>query len=233
MFDQFHRFVSLSRSFASYFVNLIPKIKSLVQISDFKSTFLVGCLYKLVAKVFATRLDKAMDKLVSHNQSTLIKGWMLVDGVVFVNELIYLAKKYRKPLLIFNVDFEKAYDSVSWEFLDYMLGRFGFNDKWRYWIRICVFVGNLTMLVNGCTTQDIIIQKGLKQRDPLAHFLFLLVAMGLSGLIMKVVEYGLFFFRIRASDLVVSHLQYAYYTIILEDTYVDNIWIIKAILRGL
>lgn len=97
MFDQFHRFASLAHSFASYFVNLIPKIKSLVQISDFKSTFLVGCLYKLVTKVFATRLDEAMDKLVSHNQSTLIKGWMLVDGVVFVNKLIYLSKKYRKP----------------------------------------------------------------------------------------------------------------------------------------
>lgn len=75
-----------------------------------------------------------------------------------------------------------------------MLVRFGFSDKWRYWIRVCVFVGNLTMLVNGCPTQDIGIQKVLKQGDPLAHFLFLLVAMGLSGLIMKVVEYGLFFF---------------------------------------
>lgn len=62
MFDKFHRFASLARSFASYFVNLIPKVKSLVQISDFKSIFLVGYLYKLLAKVFSTRLDEAMDK---------------------------------------------------------------------------------------------------------------------------------------------------------------------------
>jgi hypothetical protein len=53
----------------------------------------------------------------------------LVDGVVAVNEVIDLARKLKKECLIFKVDFEKAYDSVSWSFLDYMLQRFGFGPK--------------------------------------------------------------------------------------------------------
>nr|GEX22736.1 RNA-directed DNA polymerase, eukaryota, reverse transcriptase zinc-binding domain protein [Tanacetum cinerariifolium] len=32
--------------------------------------------------------------------------------------------------MIFKVDFEKAYDSVRWDFIDDMLGRFGFGEKW-------------------------------------------------------------------------------------------------------
>lgn len=44
-----------------------------------------------------------------------------MDGVVFVNEVIDLIKKARKHYLIFKVDFEKLYDSMSWEFLEYML----------------------------------------------------------------------------------------------------------------
>ncbi|KHN18070.1 Putative ribonuclease H protein, partial [Glycine soja] len=32
--------------------------------------------------------------------------------------------------MVFKVDFEKAYDSVSWQFLLYMMGRMGFHDKW-------------------------------------------------------------------------------------------------------
>jgi hypothetical protein len=44
-----------------------------------------------------------------------------VDGVVVVNEVVELAKKSNKDCLIFKVDFEKAYDSVYWGFLDYML----------------------------------------------------------------------------------------------------------------
>jgi hypothetical protein len=89
-----------------------------------------------------------------------------------VNEVVDLAKKSGKGWLIFKVDFEKAYGSVDWSFLDYMLGRFGFCDKLRGWMRACVFAGNMSVLVNGNATEEIDIQRGLKQGDPLAPFLF-------------------------------------------------------------
>lgn len=47
-----------------------------------------------------------------------------------------------------------------------MLSRFGFNDKWRSYIRDYTFSGNLVFLVNGCPTQEISIQMGLKECDP-------------------------------------------------------------------
>jgi hypothetical protein len=68
-----------------------------------------------------------MDKLISPNQSAFIKGRQLVDEVVVVNEIIDLAIKSRREFLIFKVEFEKAYDSVSWSFLDYMMIRFRFS----------------------------------------------------------------------------------------------------------
>lgn len=55
-----------------------------------------------------------------------MKGRKL-DGVVVLNELLDYAKKKGNPLLIFKVDFEKAYDSVCWAFLDYMLIRMGLH----------------------------------------------------------------------------------------------------------
>jgi hypothetical protein len=64
----------------------------------------------------------------------------------------------------------------------------GFNVKWISWIRACVFSGKLSVLVNECPTQEINIQKGLKQGDPLAPFLFLLVAKSLSASIRKAEE---------------------------------------------
>lgn len=36
-----------------------------------------------------------------------------MDGVVVVNEIIDLARMFTKICLIFKVDFEKVYDSVS------------------------------------------------------------------------------------------------------------------------
>lgn len=43
------------------------------------------------------------------------------DDMVAMNEVIGLNKKIRKLCLIFKLDFDKSYDSVSWEFLEYML----------------------------------------------------------------------------------------------------------------
>ena len=51
-----------------------------------------------------------------------------------INELVDYAKKANKECLIFKVDFEKAYDSVDWGFMEYMMRRVGMCDKWRKYV---------------------------------------------------------------------------------------------------
>ncbi|MCH85394.1 LINE-1 reverse transcriptase like [Trifolium medium] len=233
MFDQFYRNASLPKSFSSYFVALIPKVKSPFVLNEYRPISLLGCLYKLIAKVLAARLALVMNTIVASTQSAFLKGRLLVDGVLVVNEVVDLAKKSGKDCLIFKVDFEKAYDSVDWSFLDYMLVRFGFCDKWRAWIRACVFAGNMSVLVNGSAMEEINIQRGLKQGDPLAPFLFLLVAEGLGGLMKKAVEQNRFRgFEVGRNGVCVSHLQYADDTLCIGEASIENLWTLKAILRG-
>jgi hypothetical protein len=233
MFDQFFTTATLPRSFSSYFLTIIPKVDSPLKIGDFRPISLVESLYKLVAKVLAGRLVKVMDKLISPNQSAFIQGRQLVDGVVAVNEIIDLAKKSRKECLIFKADFEKAYDSVSWNFLEYMMQRFSFGVRWRRWIKACIFSGNLSILVNGSPTEEINIQRRLKQGDPLAPFLLLLVVDGLSAAVTTTEERNLFRgFKVGSTRMSVSHLQYADDTLFLWEATVANLWSIKAILRG-
>lgn len=80
---------------------------------EFWPISLVVSLYKLVANVVDKRLGLVMDKMISPNQLTFLKGRMLVYGVVVVNELIDLAKGTRKGYLISKVDFDKVYNLVS------------------------------------------------------------------------------------------------------------------------
>lgn len=72
----------------------------------------------------------------------------MVDGVAAINVVINLAKSARKVCLVFEVDFEKTYDSVSYNFLNYMLIKLSLSDKRRSWIRAYVFYRNRVVLVN-------------------------------------------------------------------------------------
>lgn len=56
------------------------------------------------------------------------KGGGLLDNVVVANEWVNEAKSRRKSSMAFKVDFEKAYDSVHWDFLYYMMKRMNFDD---------------------------------------------------------------------------------------------------------
>lgn len=113
MFDQFHANEKILKSFLSYIVTLIPKVKAPMSLKEFRLISILGCLYKVLSKVLASRLSKVMNSIISSSQSAFLKGRHLVDGVLVMNEVVDLAKKSKRECLILKVDFEKAYDSVD------------------------------------------------------------------------------------------------------------------------
>ncbi|GKF47273.1 hypothetical protein Tco_0137075, partial [Tanacetum coccineum] len=56
-------------------------------------------------------LSKVIDSIISHEQSAFISGRQILDGPLILSEVIDWYKKRKKKLLLFKVDFEKAFDS--------------------------------------------------------------------------------------------------------------------------
>jgi len=110
----------------SSFLCLIPKVENPQQMGEFRPISLVGCLYKIISKAFSLRLKKVIGKITDIRQSTFLEGRGLLDSVLIANEVLEDYKRKRKQSIFFKVDYEKAYDSVKWEFLYYMLRRLGF-----------------------------------------------------------------------------------------------------------
>jgi hypothetical protein len=91
----------------------------------------------------------------------------------------------------------------------------------------------MSVLVNGSPRGEINTNRGLKQGDPLAPLLFLLVPEGLGMLMRKAVEVNRFKLFLDGPDEVpVSILQYADDTLCIGEANVGNLWTLKAILRG-
>lgn len=152
----------------------------------------MGCTYKVLAEVLANRLRMVIGDVMSDAQSTFIKGRWILDGILIANEMVDEAKKLKKELLLFKVDFEKGYASVDWHYLEVVMIKMNFPTLWRKCILECVSSATTSVLVNGCPTDEFPLERGLRQGDPLSLFLFLLPAEGLNVMMKLVVEVGLF-----------------------------------------
>ena len=87
-----------------------------------------------------------------------------------------------------KLDIDKAFDSVSWEFLIDVLAAKGFSLKWRNWISSMLASASTRVLVNGELTDYIVHHKGLRQGDPLSPLLFVLVMDVLDAMIRAAVD---------------------------------------------
>ena len=125
-----------------------------------------------------------------------------------VNEIINWYKKRKQSFMIFKVDFEKAFDSVSWEFLDRVMVFMGFGCRWRGWIRGCLNSAKASVLINGSPSAEFSLHRGLRQGDPLSPFLFILVMEALHVAVEDAINVGLYR-GVQVRSLHISHLLFA------------------------
>ncbi|GKC43963.1 RNA-directed DNA polymerase, eukaryota, reverse transcriptase zinc-binding domain protein, partial [Tanacetum coccineum] len=176
----------------SSFIALIPKTRDANMVKDFRPISLIGSMYKIIAKILANRLVLVLGDLVNEVQSAFIADRQILDGPFILNEIVQWCQSKKKQSLVFKVDFEKAFDSVRWDYLDDILRRFGFGEKWCSWIQSCLRSSRGSVIVNGSPTEEFQFHKGLKQGDPLSPFLFILVMETLHISFQRIVDAGMF-----------------------------------------
>ncbi|GKB69895.1 putative reverse transcriptase domain-containing protein [Tanacetum coccineum] len=143
------------------FIALILKVLYAKHLSDFHPISLIGCQYKIIGKILANRLSIVINELISHEQSAFIKGRQILDGPLILNKIISWCKSRKQQALLFKVDFQKVFDSVRWDHLDDILGKFSFGSKWRGWIRGCPHSSKALILVNGSPTHEFLFHRGM------------------------------------------------------------------------
>ena len=98
-------------------LSLIPKVPGAESIKQYRPIALINVIFKLVAKAYATRLSPVANRIISSSQTAFIKGRFIHDGALALHEIIHDIKLKKMEAIILKLDFEKAYDRVSWPFL--------------------------------------------------------------------------------------------------------------------
>ncbi|XP_028184686.1 uncharacterized protein LOC114371439 [Glycine soja] len=108
----------------------------------------------------------------------------------------------------------------------------GFCERWGKWIHGCLSSATISILINGSTTREFVPERGLRQVDPLAPFLFNIAAEGLTGLMRTTVSKNLFSsYKVGRQKEEINILQYADDTLFFGTATTTNVRVMKSILR--
>ena len=136
--------------------------------------------YKILAKALASRLHKAISDLVSSDQVGYIKGRFIGENVRVIEDLLISSKTKNVPGLLVLIDFEKAFDTVEWDFLFKTLKVLNFGPSFISWIRSLYTNITSCTVNNGHLSRYFGLSRGIRQGCPISALLFVLVAEILS-----------------------------------------------------
>ena len=86
-------------------------------------------IYKIISKVIVNRLKPLLPNLISPEQSGFIEGRQILEGFILVHEVIHSLKRTMRSGMMIKLDVVKAYDKLSWQYMDKMLESFGFGPE--------------------------------------------------------------------------------------------------------
>ncbi|KAM6577644.1 hypothetical protein CsatB_029481 [Cannabis sativa] len=191
---------------------LIPKKECPSGVNDYRPIALCNVAYKCISKVLGLRLRSILPEIISPAQTTFVKGRLIAENSAVAKEIVHSMGKKRgkNGYMMIKLDMEKAYDKMSWKFIVEVLERLKFDARFVRWVKKCIEVKRMGLLLNG-TVQGVISPTcGLRQGDPLSPALFIIAADVLSRLIMAKNEAGeIAGFKVKREGPAITHLMFA------------------------
>ncbi|KAA3475230.1 Retrovirus-related Pol polyprotein LINE-1 [Gossypium australe] len=212
---------------------LIPKKRSPEDFSHFRPISLCSVLYKLVMKVIANRFKVIFPKLISQEQAGFIAGRNIFDNIIIAQEVIHSMRCNRKgrKWMAVKLDLEKAYDRVSWDFINASLIAAEIPLFLRNVIMSAISSSTMQVLWNGVPTQKFKPNRGIRQGCPLSPYLFVLCMEWLGHFIHSGKEVGIWDpIRLSRSGPPVSHLFFADDLVIFCKAQIDQAHFLESII---
>ena len=158
-------------------ITCIPKENKPKQfLKNWRPLTLLDTVYKIASGTIANRLKNVLDHIINKDQTGFIKGRSIVENVRIIYDVMKFTEEQKIPGLILLIDFEKAFDSLSWNFLHKCLKYLNFGESVRHWINVFYKDISSAVIQSGHISPFFSVSRGCRQGDPLSPYLFIICA---------------------------------------------------------
>ena len=191
-----------STSMRQCIISCLPKgNKPRHLLKNWRPISLLNVTYKLSSSVLAHRMKNVLPNIISTTQAGFLPGRFIGECTRLIYDLLNHCEQKKINGLIMLIDFEKAFDSISWNFLHKCLTFFNFGSDFRS--KINTLNNNITASILQCghLSEFFEINRGCRQGDPIATYEFIVVVQilyimiendkNIKGIIIDGLEYKL------------------------------------------
>ena len=130
--------------------------------------------YKILTNVLANRLQKVISRIISKDQAGYLKERYIGDNIREMLDILEITKLKIDPGILVMVDFEKAFDTISWAFLYKTLDYFDFGPIFKKYVKLLYTSPECSVTNNGFHCEFFSITRGIRQGCPISALLFIL-----------------------------------------------------------
>jgi exonuclease III len=140
---------------------------------------------KIASSVIAFRMKNVLSKIISESQTGFLKGRFIGENTRIIYDIMNYCEKKEIPGLLLTIDFEKAFDTVEWEFINKALETFNFGKSFRKWINLFLYNSSSAIINLGYLSDFFKCQRGCRQGDPISPYLFIVCVELLSNAVKR------------------------------------------------
>ena len=158
-------------------ITLLPKEDSdELLLSNWRPITLLNVDYKIASKAIAKRIERVLPYLIHPDQTGFMKGRYIGQNIRLINDILRQTELQKIPGILLLLDFQKAFDTLEWSFIQKTLNLLNFGDGVKRWISTFYNNSESSVMNNGFCTNNFKLSRGVRQGCPLSPYLFILAA---------------------------------------------------------
>lgn len=180
-------------------------------IGNYRPISLLPCIYKLFSSILNKKINSTLEGKQPIEQAGFRKGFSTIDHIHTLELVIEKYRERRRPLYIGFIDYQKAFDSISYDSLWETLTT---QKVEKYYIRIIknIYCNAKSRIKLETTGPWFPIKRGVRQGDPLSPLLFIAT---LESIMSQLDWRGR---SIKIENNYLSHLRFADDSVLLSET---------------